>query len=400
MPAGQPVVIIMDPSLIRGSHAGGMGRYDGGQRRTGTTAAAARGLVPTFGRSAAQDEALMPALQSSALETTPGNGRSADERRQLLRALEKGSRPSQSRPQDPQVHMQSVGAMVAVPWVMFVIAIFATALMPPTALARIAAWLAVVLGIGFSLLLIQVYVHARAPIYKYLGILGIAATSLGGMAGSTIFDRETLQYWMAQSRISYKAVVPSQPAGGISDAATLEFVPGTRVDLRRSFGFRDPREGGGTTYCLAPVMDIASTETNEVRFWAVGTDCCEPSWGFRCGAARSPSARSGLVVRDVTSSAHASIVHSMFREGVDQASAMYQLSTPEEDPIFVRWCEDATVEVSQKLGIAIVSAFVLCLLYLALSVFLAGWLHWRTGQKRQDWQQAQPTLGSFAPRLA
>jgi len=298
------------------------------------------------------------------------------------------------------MHLQSVGAMMAIPWGMFVVITSATALMPPGALARILAWSVAVVGMGFSALLLQVYFHSKAPIYKYLGILGAAAVLLGGMAGQTIYDRETLQFWMAHSRMSYSAVVPSQPAGGVSDAATLEFVPGTHVDLRRSLGFRNAREGGGTTYCLAPVMDTASAETNQVRFWAVGTDCCEPAWGFRCGAARNPGARSGVVVRNVAGSAHASLMYSMFRKGTQQAAAMYQLGTPDENPIFVRWSEDAFAEVSQGLGMAVVWVVVLSLLYLTVSIFLAGWLHWRTGQKRQDWQRAQPTYGSFASRMA
>lgn len=286
---------------------------------------------------------------------------------------------------------------MALPSGMFVVVILFTALMPPGVLSRLVAWSTAVMGMGFSALLIQVYIHSKTPIYKYLGVLGAAAVFLGGMAGWTIFDRETIQFWMAHNRMAYSDVVPSQPAGGVSDASTLEFVPGTRVDLRRSLGFRDPRQGGGTTYCLAPVMDTAGTESNEVRFWAVGIDCCEPSWGFRCGASRIPSARSGVVVRNVAGSAHSTLMYSMFRKGTKQAAAMYQLGTPEEDPILVQWSEDASGEVSQKLGIAVASALVLCLVYLTISVFLAGWLHWRTGQKRQDWQRTQPAVfGTFS----
>jgi len=388
----------MDPSLIRGSHAGGAGRYDG--RRPDV----ANLPLPSFGGgdSVGAASARQGRIQGSPFETGPRGGAvDGGERARLAqRAIERGT-PGYygggvlgKAPQERQsAHVQSVAAMVVVPWLTFVGVCAATAFAPPGDASRAAVWVVSAACLAFSLLLLQVYVHSRALIYKYLGGLGVLAVALGFFCGTTIYESTVLQYWLNHSRATVSGVAPSQPAVGYANAAAITFTPGTRVDLARSFGYRAADEGGAV-YCVAPVLDAAAAELDEVRVWAVGMDCCAPTWGFRCGAALSPDARSGVVLRKLAGSRSASARYRYFQKASVQASALYHLRTAEE-PVFVRWAEDAIAEVSRDLGVAVVWVVVLGLLHLMASLLLAGLLHWQSGRARHAWQRAAPGLGAF-----
>lgn len=320
----------------------------------------------------------------------------------LQRAVEQG-RPNgppgpglgggPGKPQDKQLHVQSVAVMVVLPHAMFCAVCLVTALAPPSSPARAAAWAVAAGCLAFALLLLQVYWYSKTPIYKFLGMLGVIAVCLGFWCGTTIYDRTTLQYWMNHSRVTFNDVLPSKPAMSYLNAAAITFAPGTRVDLGRPFGYRGA-EAQGTVYCVAPIMDDAAAAVNEVRFWAVGEDCCAPTWAFACGAAEQPGARSGMVIRKLTGSRSATTRFEQYKLAAKQAAAMYHMRTPEE-PIFLRWTQDAASEVSQGFSLAVLWVVVLSLLYLMLSIFLAGFLHWRTGRVRQDWQRATPGLGGF-----
>jgi len=161
---------------------------------------------------------------------------------------------------------------------------------------------------------------------------------------------------------------------GLKDAAAVTFLPGTRVDTRRILGFRSAEEDPGTTYCIAPVLDLVAAELSEVRYWAVGTDCCEPAWGFSCGASLSTTARSGVVIRDLQGSTRAALQYKLYKEAAEQAAAMYQLGTPGES-IFVTWSEDAEGEVGFGFDLALLYCCILSAIHLMLSVVGAAFMH-------------------------
>mmetsp|Transcript_84155 Transcript_84155/g.214224 ORF Transcript_84155/g.214224 Transcript_84155/m.214224 type:complete len:431 (+) Transcript_84155:133-1425(+) len=412
----------MDPSLVRGSHAGGgaQGVYHGGTKTQikgsiGTTRKS-KGpccAVPTFGLSSAAafpaasaasigPSATMPVSLTSGASGDPfalpasggrpagvtqaapqfGGGQITDERTKLLeQAMQRVDRRP---PLGMAQHFQSVGAMVLWPWVAFVAVIFALALLPPERAGRIGAWVITFAALGLSMLLVQVFFYSKAPIYKYLGLLGILAVCLAGLSGRMIYDRTMLQYWLDKERTSQSGVLPSQSTTAVMDAAAVTFVEGTKVDLRRVLGYRSAQEDPGVTYCVAPVMDMASAEANEARYWAVGTNCCEPAWGFTCGDALSPVARSGLVIRNIPGSEHASLRHRLFLQAATQAAAMYSLGMGDV-PVFVHWSEDAEAEINRDLKLSALYCVILSLFHLMFSIFFGGYLHWQT--RRKDWQQ-------------
>mmetsp|Transcript_95679 Transcript_95679/g.274758 ORF Transcript_95679/g.274758 Transcript_95679/m.274758 type:complete len:431 (-) Transcript_95679:55-1347(-) len=417
----------MDPSLVRGSHAGGgaQGVYHGGTKTQtkgsiGTTRKS-KGpccAVPTFGLSSAaaspaasaasiRPSATMPVNLTSGASGDPfalpasggrqagvtqaapqfGGGQITDERTKLLeQAMQRVDRRP---PLGMAQHFQSVGAMVLWPWLAFVAVIFALAVLPPERAGRIGAWAITFAALGLSLLLVQVFFYSKAPIYKYLGLLGILAVCLAGFSGRMIYDRTTLQYWLDKERTSQSGVLPSQSTAAVMDAAAVTFVEGTKVDLRRVLGYRSAQEDPGVTYCVAPVMDMASAEANEARYWAVGTNCCEPAWGFTCGDALSPVARSGLVIRNIPGSEHASLRHRLFLQAATQAAAMYSLGMGDV-PVFVHWSEDAEAELNRDLKLSALYCVILSLFHLMFSIFCGGYLHWQT--RRKDWQQPAKQL--------
>lgn len=278
---------------------------------------------------------------------------------------------------------------------MFVLTTFSVALVRPGAVPRFGAGLVPFICLVFSAIFLQVYMSSKgAPIYMYLGLLGALATTCGAAVGYNIYDRISVLYWLSASRASYTDVVPSNLGASYADAASLTFSQDARVDLRRVLGFRN-WDGDSSTYCVAPVLDrTLVAESGEVQYWAVGTDCCGPSWGFRCGAVLNPAARSGLVISRGAGSRRAAEKYHRFQLAAHQAGAMYGIRAADE-PVFVRWSEDATAAIGARLDMAVLWATLTSLLYFMLSLLVAGCLHWRSGYRKQDWQQAQPSFGSL-----
>lgn len=363
----------MDPFLVRGSHAG-----MAGQRPS----AAQRATQPIGGHS------------STAAKPQP---RGANERSRLVEAIHKQSGAYAAAHQRAQ-QLQGLALGVAVPWSMFVATELAIALLP----LRVLAWSLAACGFAFACILVQVYLHSKAKLYLHLGLLGALAVVVASICGEVIYDRSSVHYWMGGNRASRTNVNPAEPAELFADAGALTFTPGTRVHLGRVFGTRGP-EAQGYIFCVAPVMDLALAERGEVHFWAAGTDCCEPLSAFRCGAALRQGVRSGVVISPGAGagSNYAAFMYRNFNRAAQQAAAMYRLGTPDQ-PVFVAWTQDVDAALHRGLDLALLWAAVLALLYLVISIFLAGWLHWRTAYRRQDWQQTEAPASppSLAQALA
>jgi len=369
---------------VRGAPAGASGRYDGQKDPSPVGSPSAR----------------MPSPFETG--TLRGNTGGFDERSRLLdQALGRGGHHGHhghhghKSPQDKNsmqgMHLQTIAAMVMIPWLMFFTISMVVALAPATSLARGLAWSVALLCLGFSLLLLQVYLHSGAPIYKYVGSLGVVAVVLASVSGSTAYDKYTLRYWMGSSRARANNVEPSLPAMGYSNSAALTFTPDTGVDLVRSLGYKGI-ETGGTVYCVAPILDAAAADVDEVRFWAIGQDCCMPTWGFRCGPVGNPAARSGVVLRKMGS--HSSReMYQIYSNAAHQAAALYHLRTS-EDPVFVSWTLDPEADLGNLFSAAVLSVSIGSVLYMIVSLFIAGGLHWLAGRPPKDWQRIPRGLGS------
>lgn len=400
----------MDPSLVRGSRAGGPGRYDG------RSAAAPRGRSPVRpaggpasiglkGRSSQENQAAQTPLPQfghdsrSSIGSEPhapaggaaaavrgmrsglplaADGDDADEQSRLLDDLQYKTGP-QHAAQLREKHLRSVAVYVAVPWSIFIFTELVTSLLPSRTLACALALLCLLL----SVVLVQVYRQSKSVFYLHLSVLVALAVAVASVCGSIIYDRSAVNYWMSRNRISHTDVNPSEEALAYTDAAAIGFTKGTRIDTRRSFGLRG-LDSDGYTFCVAPIMDRALAERKEVHFWAVGRDCCEPLTAFRCGQALKPSVREGVVVAagGGTGSSWAAFKYQQYSAAAQQAAAIYHL-TMEQRPVFIWWTTDPESAVTSSLDDALAWAALLGFFYLLVSLLLAGGMFWQAVHGRQ-----------------
>mmetsp|Transcript_47113 Transcript_47113/g.139149 ORF Transcript_47113/g.139149 Transcript_47113/m.139149 type:complete len:356 (+) Transcript_47113:142-1209(+) len=273
-------------------------------------------------------------------------------------------------------HWKSIVMKVAVPWGMFVLTSWTMALMPETQLLRLIGWS--ICFLLFALTCVLLHLHVTRPeapeasFYYHLGMLSMMAVLMGMLVGLQVYDRNMTQYWIFSQGSEYTGVRASQPALMYSDAGALVFDESARVDLRRSFGMRPA--GDDQTYCVAPVLD--EVDLGKVNFWAVGRDCCEPLWGFRCDNARNPASHIGAVLGQ-NSSVFAEQLYKQYHKAAHQAAAYYNLYTP-DSPVFVRWLDDTSEVRSTVLVHSLVWLSVSSLIALMVFVLIAAWLHLAT----------------------
>lgn len=224
----------------------------------------------------------------------------------------------------------------------------------------------IVLGI-FSIAILRLSVqiqNARARRKAFLRMLSmscsfaiIMSTSFGWYIYAT---RSSLAYAL-ESRRAYVNVRPEEPAEAHSDASWLFFSEDAHVDQDLSMGYMD----GGTTYCVAPVLGDHDLE--EVQYWAVGEECCNPRGGFQCDDAADASVRSGLVILN------ASPLHSklgVYKNAVEEAEAAFGFKPKKaSEPLLLRWVTDPEAVQRNYQRQAVDITLLACAFYFVASMF-------------------------------
>jgi len=165
--------------------------------------------------------------------------------------------------------------------------------------------------------------------FKPLAIAMSIATASALVFGLYNFDKnEVLATYYDYAR-EYTNVVPSEPAGGTSDAGVIDFTVEATVDITRSVGFTHK----GIVYCIAPVFD--RTSSAEVQYWATGIDCCRPMSDYWCDAAKDPLVHGGAVVFD-NKGWFQSSNRDFYVKAMKKAMAEFGLQTAKH-PIYLRW---------------------------------------------------------------
>jgi len=120
------------------------------------------------------------------------------------------------------------------------------------------------------------HAHQNQLLVSATGMAVVFGTAFGYMIVHTFF----WGYFAILAAQTYTNVSPTQLAAGMADAGRISFSADTWVQANWGVGFT---ADDGHEYCVAPV--VASAETKEVQYWAIGEDCCGPAGrgGFACG---------------------------------------------------------------------------------------------------------------------
>lgn len=168
----------------------------------------------------------------------------------------------------------------------------------------------------------------------------------GFLYGDDTFNSYFAPYYDIDNLNTYPSVDPSKYRGAqLMDAGQIDFVPGSRLDLQKSFGFKN-----GDIYCVAPIVGPAQNTTkggnasntlDHYDFWAVGLNCCSGHVAdFHCGEYTNPNAHKGLrLMRDD--------LRGYFRLAVEEAIAVYHIQAPH--PVFMYWMEMPSDEIQAYL---------------------------------------------------
>mmetsp|Transcript_33958 Transcript_33958/g.88525 ORF Transcript_33958/g.88525 Transcript_33958/m.88525 type:complete len:306 (-) Transcript_33958:357-1274(-) len=171
------------------------------------------------------------------------------------------------------------------------------------------------------------------------GVLSAAAIFGAWMAGDANYWRHCKNYYEYQDLAVYVNVNPDTDKGqSFMDAGEMYFSAGARVDRSRAVAFKN-----GDLYCAAPIVtkevdspppgqDSKPPISGSQDFWAVGTNCCQPTGSnFVCPDTTSRLARSGLrLIRDDV------------RPFYQMAAAQWEskFGIPVKHPLFFSWIQD------------------------------------------------------------
>lgn len=185
---------------------------------------------------------------------------------------------------------------------------------------------------AFVGLVTSVAAGARADGDRIPQLTGCAAVVSGVVSGVYAHEVYLGPFFAIAFGSEYNDILASKPVAAFADAGRLHFAKSSVVDTARSVGFQD-----GRTYCAAPIIDSGDAQTRTVGFWAVGYDCCNARGDFECGAADDNETVTGVVF---ASDGLLASSRTEFLRAVNQSAAVNDLIVDEE-PLLVRWVEDA-----------------------------------------------------------
>eukprot|EP00392_Amoebophrya_sp_AT5.2_P005612 g5621.t1 len=194
----------------------------------------------------------------------------------------------------------------------------------------------------FNLKIVVVHLHGSHPRVLHVSTLCLAATFLGGVVGLLVAQTHFYRYAAFQDRMQYVKIKPDHPAVGLRDAAGISFDTDAVVGRSMVVGIT----AFSDIYCVAPIVKTGTNLANAppVQFWAVGMNCCEYRYNFRCGTA-DVGAHAGLVHHDFSGEVlellpmnHAD---RFYRKALEVATSLYPITSNSSEALLVEWTRDA-----------------------------------------------------------
>lgn len=190
----------------------------------------------------------------------------------------------------------------------------------------------------------------------FVGVL--AATIVGSYANATAL----MEYYRIEKGASYFNVLPQDLAAGRSDATTLVFAPGARIDEAMTYGYVDGYTKARNVYCVAPVS-LGNAADIRIQYWAAGMNCCEPRGVFKCGQATKENVNGAIVLPESYRS------DPLFSAAVQGAQATYGVQAG-DDYLLVTWTDDPIGYTQSLFSRTKNLFFIFALVYLVISVML------------------------------
>lgn len=174
---------------------------------------------------------------------------------------------------------------------------------------------------------------ATWSIFLFLTLL--LAWGAGAWCGNVNFGVNMRPFYDVMNLNTYPQVDPSKFRGQqLMDAGRIVFTQNTKLDLRRSMGFKNV-----DMYCVAPITvgneNVSFKPLASYDFWAVGLNCCGDRGDFKCGEFNNPLAHAGLRVMNDDH-------RPFFRLAVQQAESAFNLKAVH--PILLYYMQDPIAE--------------------------------------------------------
>mmetsp|Transcript_49583 Transcript_49583/g.91466 ORF Transcript_49583/g.91466 Transcript_49583/m.91466 type:complete len:317 (-) Transcript_49583:45-995(-) len=247
--------------------------------------------------------------------------------------------PMRGKSDRRRLNLMAILCAVLVPWMVYATAVYALSFRvhfnhPLWALSI------AILALGFTCCTLWMARKEFQPNipktwYSFIAISCLVAWGAGLAVGDFIYGVHTRRGYELQTLNTYPGVDPSTQSGEeVMDAGRIIFKVGSRLDLKRSMGFKNSK-----VYCVAPIVLPGADAPVSYDFWAVGSDCCSGLVSdFHCGEYSNPKASAGVRLMDDESRA-------FYRLAVQQAEAMYGIVAAH--PLFFEWVQDP-VQVVQN----------------------------------------------------
>lgn len=214
---------------------------------------------------------------------------------------------------------------------------------------------------------------------RWTGRLCHVAAIIGMVVGGYLFYTHFIFYRAYLGMNTYTNIAVSQPVEQFVDAAMIAFTSQTTLDVTRAVGFKSAT--ANAMLCVAPIVDGTMGFEQDVNYFAVGINCCEPRSSFLCDDASDTSTKNVLMMLEphqVTSPLMEwAVAGALDRSGFDAAirmqTAAYQTVAASKTRL-VYWTKDPTAYAHQYYKKGLESAIIAMVIYFFASVF-AAWFH-------------------------